>query len=119
MGADDPMVEQSPAHGVKLELAKARRRCKLTTKVESMSELQVIESALAKAARRRRWERALHGFGRGLFIGGILLLVALAAYKLLPLHPAVVPAAAIGASSTAIPSRSRRSRRTRDPTGMA
>ena len=62
-----------------------------------MSELQVIESALAKAARRRRWERALHGFGRGLFIGGILLLVALAAYKLLPLHPAVVPAAAIGA----------------------
>ena len=46
-----------------------------------MSELQVIETALAKAARRRRWERALHGLGLGLLVGGVVLLLAMAAYK--------------------------------------
>ena len=58
-----------------------------------MSELQVIESALQRAARRRRWERALSGLARGLFAGAILMLLALTAYKLLPLPAAVLPAA--------------------------
>src|SRR5437868_5621425 len=50
-----------------------------------MSELQVIQSALEGAARRRRWERALRGLWRGLLVGAILSLLLVGAYRLLPL----------------------------------
>lgn len=52
-----------------------------------MSELQVIEGALKRAARRRRLARAMAGMWRGLFVGGIGALLLLGAYKLFPLSP--------------------------------
>src|SRR5215471_4243930 len=58
-----------------------------------MSELQVIESALQRAARRRRWARGLCGMWQGLLIGAILTLLLLGAYHLFPL-PLWVPATA-------------------------
>src|SRR5262245_61192932 len=58
-----------------------------------MSELQSIEMALARAAGRRRLERTLSGLGRGLFFGGIIVLLAIAPYKLLPVPPVVILAA--------------------------
>lgn len=63
-----------------------------------MSELQLIETALHRAARRRRWERALNGLGRGLLAGAVVLLLALAAYKLFPLRLEIVSAAVIAAA---------------------
>ena len=59
-----------------------------------MSELQVIESALERAARRRRWARALHGMWQGLLIGAILTLLLLGVYHLFPMPLWVLPAAA-------------------------
>ena len=50
-----------------------------------MSELQVIESALAGAARRRRWARALRGLWIGLLVGAVVSLLLDGAYHLLPL----------------------------------
>lgn len=50
-----------------------------------MSDLQSIHTLLDQAARRRRWERAWRGFWKGLFIGTIVWLLALVAYKLLPI----------------------------------
>src|ERR1043165_4519473 len=44
-----------------------------------MSELQVIESALQKAARRQRWGRALRGLWHGCLIGAIFALVLVGA----------------------------------------
>ena len=67
-----------------------------------MSELQIIESALAGAARRRRWQQALNGLGRGLLVGGLTLLLALAAFKVLPLPAWTTPAAAIAAGVIAL-----------------
>ena len=58
-----------------------------------MSELQVIESALQRAAKRRRLERALNGLGRGALYGAAALLLALVIYKLLPVPAWFVPAA--------------------------
>lgn len=58
-----------------------------------MSELQVIESALQRAAKRRRLERALNGLGRGALYGAAVLLLALVIYKLLPVPTWFVPAA--------------------------
>ncbi|MBK7998722.1 MAG: hypothetical protein IPK15_08395 [Verrucomicrobia bacterium] len=58
-----------------------------------MSELQVIESALHRAAKRRRLERALNGLGRGALYGAAVLLLALVIYKLLPVPTWFVPAA--------------------------
>ena len=58
-----------------------------------MNELQVIESALQRASKRRRLERALNGLGRGVLYGAALFLVALAAYKFLPLPSWIIPAA--------------------------
>lgn len=49
--------------------------------------MQVIESVLSAASRRRRLSLALRGMWRGLLAGAIFGLVVLAAYKLLPLHP--------------------------------
>jgi uncharacterized protein with von Willebrand factor type A (vWA) domain len=50
-----------------------------------MSEIQVIESALQRAAARRRWARALRGLWVGLLIGAILSLLLVAAWHLFPL----------------------------------
>ena len=58
-----------------------------------MSELQVIESTLEGAARRRRSERALRGLGHGLLIGTVISLLMAGAYHLLPL-PLWLPIAA-------------------------
>src|SRR5581483_4884184 len=49
-----------------------------------MSDLQVIESTLERAARRRRWERAFRGLWQGLLWGAVVWLLALAAYKIYP-----------------------------------
>jgi uncharacterized protein with von Willebrand factor type A (vWA) domain len=50
-----------------------------------MSELQAIESALGKAATRRRWARALRGLWYGLLLGAVLSLLLLGAWHLWPL----------------------------------
>ena len=55
-----------------------------------MSELQIIQATLARAARRRRVERGLRGLFVGLFVGALFLLVALAAFKLAPVSPNIV-----------------------------
>jgi hypothetical protein len=51
----------------------------------TMSELQIIQSTVERAARRRRWQRAWLGFWHGLLIGAGIWLLALGLYKLLPL----------------------------------
>ena len=51
----------------------------------AMSELQIIESALEVAARRRRWARALRGLWQGLLAGAVLSLLLIGAWHLLPL----------------------------------
>jgi hypothetical protein len=60
-----------------------------------MSELQIIQTALENAARRRRWTRALRGLWQGLFIGAILSLLVLGAYHLFPLPLSVLATAAV------------------------
>jgi len=50
-----------------------------------MSELETIQTALKRAALRRRFEQAWHGFWQGFFIGSILWLVAIIIYKLAPI----------------------------------
>jgi predicted nucleic acid-binding Zn-ribbon protein len=50
-----------------------------------MSELQIIESALEQAARRRRWARALRGLWQGLLAGAVLSLLLIGVWHLLPL----------------------------------
>ncbi|MST93865.1 MAG: hypothetical protein EXS33_01085 [Pedosphaera sp.] len=62
-----------------------------------MNELQTIQSALDQASRRRRSDRALRGFWRGLFVGAILWLLTLAAYKLFPIPGWSLAAAAAAA----------------------
>jgi predicted nucleic acid-binding Zn-ribbon protein len=47
-----------------------------------MSELQIIETALEQAARRRRWARALRGLWYGLLIGAVLSLLVAGTYHL-------------------------------------
>src|SRR5258706_5488414 len=59
--------------------------CGCSTFCLTMSEFQLIESALKQTARRRRRERALRGLWSGLLIGAIFWLLALAAYKLFPI----------------------------------
>lgn len=67
-----------------------------------MSERQVIESALAEAARRRRSERALAGLGRGALLGGGFLLLGVLTYKLLPIPAWIVPVSAGVAVASAL-----------------
>ena len=50
-----------------------------------MSELQIIESALQQAARRRRWARALRGLWQGLLAGSVVSLLLIGLWHLLPL----------------------------------
>jgi hypothetical protein len=62
-----------------------------------MSEIQVIESALQKAAQRRRWARALRGLWHGLFIGAVISFLLIVAWHLplsLPPWTVLVAAAA-------------------------
>ncbi len=47
-----------------------------------MSDLQIIESALQQAARRRRWARALRGMWQGLLVGAVLSLLLLGTWHL-------------------------------------
>lgn len=49
-----------------------------------MSERQIIQNTLERAARRRRGERALRGLWRGLLVGAVLYLSALTIFKLTP-----------------------------------
>ncbi|MEI8044091.1 MAG: hypothetical protein WCL11_21955 [Verrucomicrobiota bacterium] len=60
-----------------------------------MSELQIIESALEVAARRRRWARALRGLWQGLLAGAVLSLLLIGAWHLLPLPLWLLTVAAI------------------------
>jgi hypothetical protein len=55
-----------------------------------MSELQIIETTLVKASRRRRLARALRGLWIGLLIGGSVWLLAFGIYKLLPIPAAIL-----------------------------
>lgn len=50
-----------------------------------MSELKTIEAALGRTAQRRRLDRALRGAWTGLLFASIIWLLALIAFKLLPL----------------------------------
>jgi hypothetical protein len=56
-----------------------------------MSAWERLESTVRQAARRRRWQRAWVGFWRGLVAGGVVWLLALAAWKCYPLPLAVLP----------------------------
>lgn len=56
-----------------------------------MSELQAIEAALVRAVRRRRLQRAWVNLWRGVFIGAIVWLIALAIYKLAPVPSIILP----------------------------
>ncbi len=60
-----------------------------------MSEIQIIESALQRAAGRRRWARALRGLWVGLLVGALLCLLLIGAYHLFPLPLWTVTLAAI------------------------
>jgi hypothetical protein len=62
-----------------------------------MSDLQLIESTVDRAAQRRRWQRAWRGLWRGLLAAALVWLAALGAYKALPLPVTVLPAAAVAA----------------------
>jgi polyhydroxyalkanoate synthesis regulator phasin/predicted nucleic acid-binding Zn-ribbon protein len=60
-----------------------------------MSQLDTIQSALARAAARRRWLRGWNGLWRGLFAGAVVWLIALAVFKLAPVPYTVLPWAAV------------------------
>ena len=67
-----------------------------------MSDITIIESALERAARRRRFQRALNGLAIGLLTGGAALLLAIAAYKVFPVSSTVIPIAGIVAGVCAV-----------------
>ena len=64
-----------------------------------MSELQIIETTLKRAAQRQRWQRAIRGLWRGLLAGGLVWLLALALFKVFPLPVVILPAAAVVAGA--------------------
>ncbi|HWD18716.1 MAG TPA: hypothetical protein VHB20_05510 [Verrucomicrobiae bacterium] len=67
-----------------------------------MTEIDSIRQALTVAANRQRWQRALTGLCRGLFVGAALSVLALATYKITPIpFEIVLGAAAVGAVVTA------------------
>lgn len=59
-----------------------------------MSEIEVIQTALKRTERRRRWQRAWQGFWSGFLVGAATWLVALVIYKLLPIPPVTLQALA-------------------------
>lgn len=66
-----------------------------------MSEIQLIEAALDRLARRQQWLGAWRGLWRGCWVGGLILLLTLSAYKLLPLPFWTLPVAG-GVAGTVI-----------------
>lgn len=56
----------------------------------TMSEIQIIQTTLEGAARRRRWARALRGLWFGLLVGALVWLVALAVFKLAPVSTSIL-----------------------------
>jgi hypothetical protein len=72
-----------------------RSRPDAASLAQDMSELQVIQSALHRAAGRRRWARALRGLWLGLLLGAILSVLVLGAYHLFPLPLWTLVAAAL------------------------
>jgi hypothetical protein len=67
-----------------------------------MSDFDAIQLVLVRAARRRRWERALNGLWQGLFIGTVVWLAALATYKLAPIPFTIINGAGIFAGLCAL-----------------
>jgi len=67
-----------------------------------MSDLRLIESTLASAGRRRRWQRAWRGLWRGLLVGVSVWLLALAAYKVLPVPARVLTTGALVALAAVV-----------------
>jgi hypothetical protein len=65
----------------------------LGTKEKTMSDLEQIHQVLTQAGQRRRSQRALNGLAEGVLVGAAVFLLALAAYKFLPLQSWIVPAA--------------------------
>lgn len=62
-----------------------------------MSEFQIIQTALERAARRRRLANGLRGLFTGLLFGALLGLMALSAFKLMPIPETVLLAGCIAA----------------------
>lgn len=58
-----------------------------------MSELQLIESTVARAGRRRRWQRAWQGLWQGLLAAAVVWLIGLGVYKAFPVPMTVLPIA--------------------------
>lgn len=67
-----------------------------------MSDLQFIEKKLEQAAKRRRMERSLRGFWKGLLVGVLICIIALAVYKLAPVPRWTLIAAGIAAVLSAL-----------------
>lgn len=67
-----------------------------------MSELQLIQTTVQRAGRRRRLLRAWQAFWRGFLLGGVLWLLALGAYKLLPLPVTTLLYAGFAAAACAL-----------------
>lgn len=60
-----------------------------------MSDLQRLQQALTKVARRKRWQAGARGAWQGLFLGALLWLAGLLLFKLAPVSFVVVPAAGL------------------------
>src|SRR5262245_34309165 len=60
-----------------------------------MSDIQIIETAVSRAARRRRFQRAWRGMWIGLFVAACVWLTVLGIYKLAPLPERTMSIAAI------------------------
>jgi hypothetical protein len=77
-----------------LALAKVVAECQLWREgTKTMSELENISKMLRGAGQRRRLQRALNGLAEGALVGAILLVLALAAYKFLPVSFRIIPLA--------------------------
>lgn len=62
--------------------------------VSAMSDLEIIQSAVGRAANRRRWLRAWRGFWQGMVVGALIWFLALACYKSFPISYEIVLGAA-------------------------
>jgi hypothetical protein len=67
-----------------------------------MSELETIQEAVRRAARRRRWQQGWKGLATGFFLGAVIWLSALLAYKLLPMPTPVLTIGGIVAGASAV-----------------
>jgi len=67
-----------------------------------MSEIQIIQTTLSRAGRRRRLERGLRGLFIGLLIGGLICLITVATYKLAEIPRSTFIGAAIAAATTSL-----------------